>query len=446
VPVGSFAPPPALLPLTAVSEERQALIAATQSGEFSEFDSFAEYIVFTNRLKAPKPSLPVLNYFDVGLLVSIVQGFAVEAGAGLLTDRDGLSMLREGSIGHIMSKLHQLTHVEPYASKRGIYNFYIGDGAARLNSGMETAFHVLESYHASSFVTLFVFNNHKWAIEDNLVATTEKEHVLYNTDFFDTLGTHPKVTMTNTLEELHSTLVRLSLKQNAFAMGEAEAQMNIVVVRGLDVEVPVLLGDIDAISKSPEMALMRQTLGAFAAGCESKVPVYGCSAFEYIQYLKIFLNEMPEGKQFQYTCGRTDIQAAHMCGFEQPEGKCVLFINDVYGINSLGESLRMVQSGLGGKQLLIFLWHPSLLKVVDHFHVHRPPMVWPSIGPSLAKFFVRKESDALFVDFDGEHADETASAVDAAIKKQTPLIVVNMLPEQERGYVALDIRAKVPAV
>ena len=106
----------------------------------------------------------------------------------------------------------------------------------------------------------------------------------------------------------------------------------------------------------------------------------------------------------------------------------------------------MVQSGLGGKQLLIFLWHPSLLKVVDHFHVHRPPMVWPSIGPSLAKVFVRKESDALFVDFDGEHADETASAVNAAIKKQTPLIVVNMLPEQERGYVALDIRAKVPAV
>ena len=33
------------------------------------------------------------------------------------------------------------------------------------------------------------------------------------------------------------------------------------------------------------------------------------------------------GKQYQYICGRTDIQAAHMMGFHQPEGKCVLFIN-----------------------------------------------------------------------------------------------------------------------
>lgn len=33
------------------------------------------------------------------------------------------------------------------------------------------------------------------------------------------------------------------------------------------------------------------------------------------------------GKNYQYICGRTDIQAAHMMGFHQPEGKCVLFIN-----------------------------------------------------------------------------------------------------------------------
>merc|ERR1711971_422599 len=125
---------------------------------------------------------------------------------------------------------------------------------------------------------------------------------------------------------------------------------------------------MDPIRTSPEMRLMRKVLEKFASGCEAKVPLYGCSAFEYIQYLKNFLNDFPEGKLYQYNCGRTDIQAAHMCGYDQPEGKCVLFINDVYGIHSLGESLRMVQSGLGdSKRLLIFVWHPSLLGVIDHF-------------------------------------------------------------------------------
>ena len=124
----------------------------------------------------------------------------------------------------------------------------------------------------------------------------------------------------------------------------------------------------------------------------------------------------------------------------------LLFINDVYGINSLGESLHMVQSGFGGKQLLIFVWHPSLLKVADHFHVHRPPMVWPSVGPSLAKYFVSKESDACFIEFDGESHDETALTVHKAIDHNTPLIVVNMLPEHERNYVNLEMRAPVRPV
>ena len=72
-------------------------------------------------------------------------------------------------------------------------------------------------------------------------------------------------------------------------------------------------------------------------------------------------------------------------------------------------------------------------------------MVWPSLGPTLAAFYVRKEADGCFVDFDGEHPDETAATVKQAIDAKTPLIMVNMLPEQERGYVALDIRARMPA-
>ena len=130
---------------------------------------------------------------------------------------------------------------------------------------METAFHVLESYHASAFITLFVFNNQKWAIEDNLVADTELEHMLFNTQFYDTLGAHPAVQITNSLAELHACLAELSAQQNDYAMGKAGPQMKIVVVRGLDAEVPVLLGDIDPIRKSPEMELMKKALGAFAA-------------------------------------------------------------------------------------------------------------------------------------------------------------------------------------
>jgi hypothetical protein len=152
---------------------------------------------------------------------------------------------------------------------------------------------------------------------------------------------------------------------------------------------------------------------------------------------------MPEGKKYQYVCGRTDIQAAHMCGMVQPDGKCVLFINDVYGVNSLGESLRAVLSGFGGRQLLVVIWHPSLLTLIDHFHLHRPPMVWPNIGPQLAKYYVRKESDALFVDFEGgTSTPRVAEQVLTALSAGTPLVVVNVLPEQERNYVSLDIRVK----
>mmetsp|Transcript_64446 Transcript_64446/g.166390 ORF Transcript_64446/g.166390 Transcript_64446/m.166390 type:complete len:207 (+) Transcript_64446:2-622(+) len=204
-----------------------------------------------------------------------------------------------------------------------------------------------------------------------------------------------------------------------------------------------MIGDIEPIRQSSEMSFLRNVLGKFAEGCQHKVPLYGCSAFEYIQYLHLFMEEMPEGKKYQYVCGRTDIQAAHMCGMTQPDGKCVLFINDVYGINSLGESLRFVLSGFGGRQLLVVIWHPSLLKLIDHFHLHRPPMVWPNPGPELAKYYVRKASDALFVDFAGAAgARRITEQVTTAMGSGTPLIVVNVLPEQERAYVSLDIRVK----
>eukprot|EP01048_Picozoa_sp_COSAG05_P009493 COSAG05_NODE_784_length_7362_cov_36.913810_4_plen_767_part_00 len=394
VPAGETNPPPTMPLLADVAAKQPA-----PDESFNEFDSFAEFVKYTNRLKLALPSLPVINFWDTGLLVFVVQGFVVRAGCSMLTDRDGLAILREASIGHTMSKLHQVAHVEPIVSRRGVYSFFLGDGAARLNSAIETVFQVLESFRAKSYITVFIFNNKKWAIEDNLTQDTEEEHKLHNEGLYQLLAAHPNVQITSTLDELHSALADITAEQNEYAMGKVGPQIKVVVVQGLNPEAPVLLGGLERIRCSPEMALMQSTLGDFAAGCESKVPLYGCSAFEYIQHLKIFLDKTPEGKNYQYTCGRTDIHAAQMCGFDQPNGRCVLFINDVYGINSLGESLRMVQSGFGGKQLLVFIWHPPLKTVADHFHVHRPPMVWPSPGSSLAKYFVRKESDALFVDF-----------------------------------------------
>ena len=69
-------------------------------------------------------------------------------------------------------------------------------------------------------------------------------------------------------------------------------------------------------------------------------------------------------------------------------------------------------------------------------------MVWPSPGTELAKYYVRKTSDAAFVEFDGEHVKEAVDSVKNAISNRTPLIIVNMLPECERSFIALDIRAR----
>jgi len=406
------------------------------------FDYMVEYVKYLNLVKLAEPELRVTNYYDTGLLVSVLMGCIVEKGPSLLTDRDGLAMLRDASIGHIISKLNQVVAVKPLCEERAVYNFFIGDGACRLNGGVELALHLVEGYHAQSLVTLFIFNNHKWAIEDNLVAETEKEHALFNQDFYNLLAEHGSVCVCENDLELRATISYLTQRTQMYLQGKTSPGLNLVVVRGLDMNLPPVLGNIDPILKSQEMAFMREVLGAFAADCKSPVPLYGCSAFEYIQYLHLFMEQMPEGKKYQYVCGRTDIQAAHMCGFEQPEGKCVLFINDVYGINSLGESLRFVLSGFGGKQLLVMVWHPSLLKVIDHFHLHRPPLVWPSLGPELMKYYVRSSRDALFLDFEGDVKSPVTAQTIGAIQKKTPLVVVNIMPEQECNYISLDVRLK----
>ncbi|CAE8617492.1 unnamed protein product [Polarella glacialis] len=413
-------------------------LSAEHTGNNIGFDHLASYAKYLNELKLANPTLPMVNYYDTGLLVSVMMGFIVDSGVSLMTDGDGLRMLSDASIGHMISKLNQLVTVSHYASTRGIYNCFVGDGACRLNGGVELACHLMEGKQHASMVNLVVFNNHKWAIEDNLVAEAEQEHVLYNKTFYDLIASHPNVAVCENELQLQATLVSLSEKSIKYAAGLEPGGMNLIVVRGLDIKVPPVLGDLEPIRKSPEMAFMRDVLGKFAAGCEQKVPIYGCSAFEYIQFLHIFMGDMPEARKYEYICGRTDIQAAHMCGFEQPDGKCVLFINDVYGINSLGESLRSILSGFGGKQVLVMVWHPSISSVIDNFHLHRPPMVWPSMGIELASYFVRSEKDALFVEWEGQR---TAGKVAEAINAKTPLIMVSMMPEHERDYVALDIRA-----
>lgn len=406
-----------------------------------QFACLAEYVKFTNSLKLANPEMCVKNYYDTGLTVSVMMATVVQEGISLMTDADGLAMLRDASIGHIMSKLNQVTTVEQFSKQKSVYNFFIGDGACRLNGGTELTLHLMEGHATKSMTTVFLFNDKAWAIEDNLVATKEKEHVLFNTQFYDVVAEHKRICICETESDLREILTFLSEKSINFVEGKSKPGMFMVVVRGLKMNLPPCLGDIEPIRKSKEMAFMREVLGTFAKGCESRVPLYGCSAFEYIQYLHFFLEEMPEGKQYQYICGRTDIQAAHMMGFHQPEGKCVLFINDVYGVNSLGESLRFVLSGFGGRQVLVMVWHPSVLKVIDNFHLHRPPMVWPSLGPHLAQYYVRKESDAFFADFEGEH--RSTERVKAAIEKGTPLVMVNVMPQQECNYIAMDARIKV---
>ena len=155
--------------------------------------------------------------------------------------------------------------------------------------------------------------------------------------------------------------------------------------------------------------------------------------------MDIFIREMAEGKAYRYVCGRTDIQAAQMSGFSQPDGRCVLLINDIYGTNSLGEACRMTLSRLGAR-LLVMLWHPSVASIWDHFMVHRQPSAWPAPAAHLMQYFVRTEAEAAFVEFD--RTETATQRAIAAIDSPTPLVVVTMLPPHECGVVPLDVRAR----
>eukprot|EP00405_Crypthecodinium_cohnii_P019442 CAMPEP_0206482898 /NCGR_PEP_ID=MMETSP0324_2-20121206/39120_1 /ASSEMBLY_ACC=CAM_ASM_000836 /TAXON_ID=2866 /ORGANISM="Crypthecodinium cohnii, Strain Seligo" /LENGTH=522 /DNA_ID=CAMNT_0053960877 /DNA_START=67 /DNA_END=1632 /DNA_ORIENTATION=- len=260
---------------------------ATSEGMHT-MDYLVDYVKYMNQVQIAHPYENVKNWYDTGLLVSVLTGSCAAAGISILTDSDGLGMLRDASIGHIISKLNQMITVEPYSTTRGVYNFWIGDGACRLNGGVELTMHLMESYKAKSMTTLFIFNNEKWAIEDNLVAGTFEEHHLYNKGFYELLSQHDNVIMCSNDAELRETMVLMSQRVDKYMKGQLEGSLNIVVIRGCEVNLPPVLGDIEPIKKSSEMTMMCNIMGKFAEGCQHKIPIYGCSAFEYIQYLHIF--------------------------------------------------------------------------------------------------------------------------------------------------------------
>ena len=102
-----------------------------------------------------------------------------------------------------------------------------------------------------------------------------------------------------------------STQINRFALGDEPPGLTLVIIRGINLSLPPLIGDTAPIKFSAEMRFMCTLLAASprVAHTRIKVPIFGCSAFEYIEYLDIFIREMAEGKAYRYVCGRTDIQA-----------------------------------------------------------------------------------------------------------------------------------------
>lgn len=140
----------------------------------------------------------------------------------MLTDSDGLAMLRENSIGHVVSKLSQIAAGTP--GTLGVYTFFLGDGASRpLNGAAELALHLLEGYLASALTTVLIFNNGRWAIEDNLIGDavrqTKDELVLYNRAFYDLISAHPRVCVCEDVGELAATLSHLETQIPLCARG-----------------------------------------------------------------------------------------------------------------------------------------------------------------------------------------------------------------------------------
>ena len=139
---------------------------STLERSFNHFDTYFRYM---NQLKTSRPKGTILNYFDVGLTVSLVEAHIAASGNSLLVNNENWDTQNEGSIGHTMSKMYQLTKVTAYRNKPAIYNFYIGDGACRLNGGLELLFDMINKAHDKDdfkpILNLFVFHNGIWGIE-----------------------------------------------------------------------------------------------------------------------------------------------------------------------------------------------------------------------------------------------------------------------------------------
>lgn len=423
---------------------------------FKDFDQFFAYM---NQLKAARPGQTLCNYFDVGLTVTLISAHIARSGISLLLDTDNFATLNEGSIGNTMTKMVQLTKTKPYRTKPAVYNFYVGDGACRLNGGLELIFDLIEKAQAyddfKPLLNLFVFHNNFWAVEDNLVGKYEEEHKLHNQIFYDLLGAHDQSTTCRTEEELAAKLGQLTDKfdrytrslepQSAGEEYDTNAwlgnHIELIIVESMR-EIPLpppILGDLSGIKTSPEMIVFKSALEHFAKGCKEPIPIYGCSAFEYIQYLDTFMSEDSElSRKYEYCCAKTDIQAAQLCGYTQPEGKAILMINDVYGIHSLGEALRAhMQKVESNAQIMVWIWHPMFEGVMDLFTVHRPQLVWPSVGPHYIKYFANNQKDLASIELTGDGTDTIREIVDAT-NAGTKLISVNMIPSFDRNSIAID--------
>jgi len=158
-------------------------------------------------------------------------------------------------------------------STAGVYSFFIGDGACRLNGGMELACHLIEDYTLSSIITIFLYNNGIWAIEDNLVGGPEAEHKLGNFKLYELLGHHANFSICETDLDLRATLSHLSKKTEKFIRGEHIGEINVIVMRNMnDLHLEPVLGNLDKIGCSAEISFLRDTLGYFAHGCKWRVP------------------------------------------------------------------------------------------------------------------------------------------------------------------------------
>jgi len=71
--------------------------------------------------------------------------------------------------------------------------------------------------------TVFIFNNGRWAIEDNLIGDavrqTKDELVLYNRAFYDLISAHPRVCVCEDVGELAATLSHLETQIPLCARG-----------------------------------------------------------------------------------------------------------------------------------------------------------------------------------------------------------------------------------